>query len=215
MNIKRILAFALSTTAFATQLFAHSVWIETNETNQLVVRFAEPTGNLERSPGYLDSLTPPDAFVLITNAPVMVDAPKKNNHFLLVNASPTNAAFVETFFTVRAARKPIFYARWHPPKAGEGKPLLTFDLVPTGKTGEARAYFRGQPIGGLKATLLTPKGDESELVADASGLIQVTNEIPGQYLLTLAHHREPIAGIHLGVPYKETSHNCSLVWTQE
>ena len=209
------LALGLLMFIAATPLFAHTVWIEPTDDNQLVIRFAEPSGNLERSPGHLDSLSAPMAFTLVTNAPVAVDAPKKSDHFLLVGAASTNTACAETSFTVRAGRKPNFYARWQPAGAGAGKPLLTLDLVPTGKTGEARAYFRGSPLGGIKATLRSPDEKETELTADAEGFIHFTAKDPGQYMLTLAHHREPLAGFHGGVAYKETSHNCSLAWEQK
>lgn len=196
---------------------AHSVWIESNEANRLVLRFAEPSGNLERSPGHLDSLAVPMTFQSVpvtTNAPAALSVTKEADGFLISGASATNIVGAETSFTVRAGRKPLFYARWHPAGAGEGKPLLTLDLVPTGKPGEARLYLRGQPQGGAKATLHTPNGDEKEFTADAEGCIRFPVTEPGQYMLTVAHQREPLAGVHLGVPYKETSHNCSLVWKQ-
>lgn len=192
---------------------AHSVWIEPAD-GKLLVRFAEPDGSLEKSPGYLDSLTAPIAFVLVTNAPASVEAPKKPDHFLLVGSWPTNTACVETSFTVRGGRKPYFYARWQPAGAGAATPLLTFDLVPTGKPGEVRAYFRGQPLGGIKATLRTPDEKESEITADGEGFLRFEPNQSGQYLLTIAHYREPLAGFHSGVAYKETSHNCSLTWFQ-
>lgn len=205
--------FALSVVA-ATTARAHSVWIEP-EGGQLVIRFAEPDGKLEKSPGHLDSLSPPIAFRLVTNTPAVVEAPKKSDHFLLVGASATNTAGAETSFTVRAGRKPNFYARWQPAEAGAATPLLTLDLVPSGKPGEVRAYFRGQPLGSIKATLHTPEGKEVELIADVEGFLHFTATEPGQYLVTIAHHREPLAGFHNGVAYTQTSHNCSLAWQQK
>jgi hypothetical protein len=191
----------------------HSVWIEPSD-GQLVIRFAEPDSKFETSPGYLDSLSPPIAFILVTNAPMAVEAPKKSDHFLLVNASPTNTACIETSFTVRAGRKPNFYARWQPAGTGAGAPLLTLDLVPTGKAGEVRAWFRGQPLGGIAATLRAPDEKEIELTADAEGFLHFTAGQSGQYMLSIAHYRETLAGFYGGRLYKETSHNCSLTWQQ-
>jgi len=209
-----LLAACLATT----QLFAHSVWIEPTDANEMVIRFAEPTGNLERSPGHLDSLAVPMIFQSVpgaTNAPTILDTSKKKDHYLIEGGSATNIIGAETSFMVRAARKPLFYARWQPAGAGEGKPLLTLDLVPTGKPGEARLYLRGEPRGNVKAILHTPTGDEKEYPVDAEGYVRVPATEPGLYLLTVAHQREPIAGVHLGVPYKETSHNCALSWVQK
>lgn len=192
--------------------FAHSVWIEPKD-NQLAIRFAEPGDDFETSPGYLDNLSVPVAFSLVTNSPTAIAVSKKSDHFLLIGASPTNVTCAETAFTVRGGRKPNFYARWqlHLEKAA---PLLTLDLVPTGKPGEVRAYFRGQPLGGIKATLHAPDEKELELTADAEGFLRFDAKQPGQYLLTIAHHRESLAGFYAGISYGETSHNCSLCWQQ-
>jgi hypothetical protein len=192
---------------------AHTIWIEPLA-GKLIIRFAEPSGNYEKSPGHLDSLSLPSAFTVVTNAPLMVESPRSTNHFAMAGASPTNAAGAESIFTVRAARKPHFYARWQPAGAGAGAPLLTFDLVPTGKAGEARVYFRGQPLGGLKATLRTPDDTEKEIPVDADGYVRFESKQSGLHLLTIAHYREPIAGFHLGRTYQQTSHNTALTWVQ-
>ena len=205
---------ALAASALTT-VHAHSVWIEPSD-NQLVIRFAEPGDDFEKSPGQLDNLSAPVAFTVVTNKPVSVPAPKESDHFLLTGASVTNAACAETTFIVRGGRKPVFYARWQPVGAGAGKPLLTLDLVPTGKPGEVRAYFRGQPLGGAAAILRTPDEKDQDLTADADGFIHFKTGLPGQYLLTIPHHREPqpLGGFYAGTAYTETSHNCSLVWVQ-
>ena len=192
---------------------AHTVWIEPLG-GKLVIRFAEPAGSYEKSPGFLDSLSGPMAFSVVTNAPSAVESPKSTNHFAMVGASQTNVAGVETIFTVRAARKPHFYARWQPTGAGAGTPTLTFDLVPTGKPGEARVYFRGQPLGGLKATLRTPDDGEKEIPVDAEGYIRFESKQSGLHLLTIPHYRESTAGFHLGRAYQQTSHNTALSWVQ-
>lgn len=193
---------------------AHSVWIEPLADGKMVIRFAEPDGRFEKSPGYLDSLSAPLAFILVTNAPVAIEAPKQTNHFLLARVSPTNTIGVETTFTVRAARKPNFYARWQPAGAGAGTPFLTLDIVPTGTPGEARVYLRGKPLGGVKATLRTPDDKDQELVADAEGVLRFKSDQTGQHMLSIAHQRESNAGFHLGRAYEQTSHNAALTWRQ-
>src|SRR5687767_10214900 len=112
---------SLSFSFFLSSALAHTVWVEPLD-DKLVARFAEPGNDFETSPGHLDSLTAPVAFMLITNAPTAIQAPKKSDHFLLVGASRTNTVCLESIFTVRGGRKPHFYARWHSSKA---EPLLT------------------------------------------------------------------------------------------
>ena len=223
MNVKFLLSLLKQCLVLTCAVFAllvtptvrsHTVWIEPSE-GRMVLRFAEPDGKLETSPGYLDSLSLPMAFILVTNAPFAIEAPKKADHFLLVGASPTNTACAETAFTVRAGRKPHFYARWQPVGSGTATPLLTLDLVPTGQPGEVRAYFRGQPLGGIKATLRTPDEKERELTADAEGFLRFTSTQVGLHLLSVAHHRETMAGFHGGRAYTQASHNAALSWRQE
>lgn len=192
---------------------AHTVWIEPLD-GRLVIRFAEPGDSYEKSPGYLDSLSAPAAFTVVTNAPVIVEAPKSTNHFALVNVPSANQAGVESIFTVRAARKPHFYARWQPAGGGAGAPMLTFDLVPTGKPGEVRVYFRGNPLGGLIAVLRTPDDTEKEIPVDAEGYIRFESKQHGLHLLMIPHYRESIPGFHLGKAYEQTSHNTALSWVQ-
>jgi hypothetical protein len=192
---------------------AHTIWIEP-QGERLVVRFAEPGSEFETSPGFLDSLTAPSAFTMVTNRPNAAESRKESDSFALPGVGLTNVTCVETTFTVRSGRKPIFYARWQPANAGPARPALTFDLVPTANAGEVRVYFRGKPLGGATATLRPPAGKESHITADADGLLRFSAKDPGQYLLTIPHYREPLAGFHLGVAYSETSHNCALVWRQ-
>lgn len=212
-SLRCVCALAALLLVSSVNVRAHAVWIELLN-GKLVARFAEPSGNYEKSPGFLDSLIGPSAFTVVTNAPLMVETPKTTNHFAMITASPTNVAGVESIFTVRAARKPHFYARWQPAGGGAGTPMLTFDLVPTGKPGEARVYFRGQPIGGLKAVFRTPDDTEKEIAVDAEGYVRFESKQNGLHLLTIAHHREAIAGSHLGKAYQQTSHNTALSWVQ-
>jgi hypothetical protein len=193
---------------------AHSVWVEPDGQGGLRVRFAEPDGKFEKSPGHLDSLTPPAAFALVASEPVSIDAPKQSDRFDLRGASATNVLGVETSFTVRAKRKPLFYARWQPAGAGPATPVLTLDLVPTGTPGEVRVWFRGQPLGNAKLKLRTPDEKETDVVADANGVVRFESKQSGLHLLTLAHHRENLAGVHMGRPYEQTSHNAALTWQQ-
>jgi len=210
-HLAGLIAFGLLASAHLSR--AHTVWIEPlNE--RLVIRFAEPGDSYEKSPGHLDSLSAPAAFIVVTNAPVIVASPKSTNHFALVNAPSTNRAGVESIFTVRGGRKPHFYARWQPAGAGAGTPMLTFDLVPTDKPGEVRVYFRGQPLGGLTAVLRTPDDTEKEIPVDADGYVRFESRQRGLHLLMIPHYRESIPGFHLGKAYEQTSHNTALSWVQ-
>lgn len=206
--------------AWGTTAVAHSVWIEPTPEGALILRFAEPDGKFETSPGHLDELTVPAAFVVDgAGIPRSLDAVKLRDRFALQGSASTNAAGAEVTYLVMGApgkpgRRPVFYARWHPAGSGPAVPTLILDLVPTGKPGEARVHFRGKPLGGVKAILRTPDEKELELTADSEGFVRWTTTQTGLHHLRIARHREPLAGFHLGKEYDQTSHNACLTWEQ-
>ncbi|MBN8246632.1 MAG: hypothetical protein J0L84_04230 [Verrucomicrobia bacterium] len=206
----------------ALPVVAHSVWIEPGPDGVLVVRFAEPDGKLEKSPGHLDSLIVPVAWISgpesgATNRAVSVS--KQSDHFLLTGSAVTGSAQAETAFIVMGnagptARRPHFYARWQPAGGGAGKPSLNLDIVPTADPGRVQVCFRGRPVPGVKATLRTPDEKESEWVADGEGFLTFPVSQSGLYLVTVARHRETAGGFAGGKEYGLTSHNASLTWKQ-
>lgn len=211
--LHRFLIICCLVTLAAKNTFGHTVWIEPKY-DRLVIRFAEPGNEVETSPGHLDSLSAPVSFVVVTNKATGLETSKNTDHFSLKGVSPTDVVCTETIFTVRGGRKPYFYARWQPTATAGGGPLLNLDLVPTGKAGEVRAFFRGEPLAETKAFLRTPDGKEQELTTDQSGYLRFAVKQSGQYLLTIPHYRENIPGIYLGRPYTQTSHNAAVSWTQ-
>ena len=110
----------------------------------------------------------------------------------------------------KPGRKLNFYARWVLGLDEAGSPVLNLDLVPTGKPGEACIYFRGKPLAGIKATLRPPDEVEKEITADSDGTLRFEPEQSGQYLLSVARHRESLSGFHLGQAYDLSSHNLAL-----
>jgi hypothetical protein len=199
---------------------AHSLWIEDLPDGTTCVRFAEWGDEYETSPGHLDSFVQvsgwtPDAKGL----PSLFDVAKKKDHFLLGKTAAAQPAFAQAQFTVRKlhedkpARAPIFYCRWQPEGAGAGTPALTLDIVPTGKPGEARVYFRGKPLGDVEVGFYAPSRDLQKLKADAEGFVRVPDTSkPGEYLFTVARYSEDLPGYFNGVSFAITSHSASLFW---
>lgn len=201
---------------------AHSLWIEELPENAgVAVRFAEWGEDFEVSPGHLDSFVQVSGWTLNEKGePQVFDVSKQKDHFLLGKVAEGKPAFAQAHFTVRKlhedkpARAPIFYCRWQPEGAGEGKPSLTLDIVPTGKPGEARVYFRGKPLPDVEMGLHAPGKDQQKLKSDAEGYVRVTDlASPGPYLLTVARYSEDLPGFFNGVPFGITSHSASLYWT--
>ncbi len=218
---RALIALALLATSSITAS-AHSLWIEALPENAGVgVRFAEWGEAFEVSPGHLDSFVEVSGWVLNEKGePQSFDVAKKSDHFLLGKVAAGQPAYAQAQFTVRKlhedkpARAPIFYCRWQPEGAGAGKPAMTMDIVPTGKPGEARVYFRGKPLADVEVGLYAPAADQAKLKTDAEGFVRVADlSKPGPYLLTVARYSEELSGFFRGVPYAITSHSASLYWT--
>ena len=201
---------------------AHSLWIEELPDNAgLGVRFAQWGDEYEVSPGNLDSFVQVSGWTLDDKGqPQLFDVVKKKDHFFLGKVDGSRPAFAQAQFTVRKlhedkpARAPIFYCRWQPEGAGAGTPAMTMDIVPTGKPGEARVYFRGKPLGGVELLFFSPKVSDQKLQADAEGFVRAPDiSKPGQYLLAVARYSEELPGFFNGVPFGITSHSASLYWT--
>ncbi len=201
--------------------FAHSLWIEELPDNAgLGVRFAQWGDDFETSPGHLD------AFVQVMGwstdgegQPQIAEAAKKSDHFLLGQFDLSRPVFAQAQFTVRKlhedkpARAPIFYCRWQPDAWAEGKPSMTLDIVPTGKPGEARVYFRGKPLPNVEMLFFSPQVSDEKITADAEGCVRAPDmSKPGHYLLAVARYSEDLSGFYHGVPYAITSHSASLYW---
>lgn len=217
MQIRPVLSILAALLATAPLSPAHEVWIEDTTEGTLVIRFAEYGEEYEKSPGHLDALKTPEAWTSGEDGkPKTFDVQKKPDHYLLLGAKPANTAQAEAAFTVMKrgegpARRPIFYARWHPAQAGAATPALTFDIVPTATPGEVQVYFRGQPLPEVKVYVVDPAGKESELTADKDGKVKTDLSAPGNHLLYCKHQREETRGYSGGVAFDAVSHNASLL----
>ena len=203
--------------------FAHSLWIEELPNGQLCVRFAQWGDDYEKSPGNLDPFVQvtgwaPDA----EGKPALFDVEKKSDQFFLGKADATKPAFAQARFIVRQlhkdkpARAPIFYCRYQPNINVAAEPTTDMDIVPTGKPGEARVYFRGKPLADTEVFFFNPAFEEKKLKSDAEGFVRITEADaakPGPYLLAVARYSEDLPGYFLGVPFAITSHSASLSWT--
>lgn len=201
---------------------AHSLWIEELPDHAgLGVRFAQWGDEYETSPGHLDSFVQVSSWTVDDKGqPQILEAVKKKDHFFLGKFDGPRPVFAQAQFTVRKlhedkpARAPIFYCRWQPEGAVAGTPSMTMDIVPTGKPGEARVYFRGKPLGGVEMLFFSPKVTDQKLQADADGFVRAPDmSKPGQYLLAVARYSEELSGFFNGVPFGITSHSASLYWT--
>ena len=201
--------------------YGHSVYFDENKSSKIKIRFGEFQDEYEESPGYLDSLDTIIAWKIDDkNEPEMLETKKQINGFS-INAINSDNIAAQTGFPIMArqdqARKPYFYARWCPSFKSKSTPSLTLDIVPNGKEGEVKVFFRGKTLSGIKLKLYSPDFNEVELVSDKNGLVVFKDSLKskGIYMLKIARYSEKVSGYDQGKLYVIMSHNCSLSWNQK
>jgi hypothetical protein len=206
--------------AFSATAQAHSVRIEPTAEQNLVIVFGDHQEAAETSPGRLDLLTTPIAWVGSGDTVAPLRVRTEHRHFRLLDATADQVAVAETRFPafVRGARPaswPQFYQRWHPAGSiAPSAPALTFDIVPTKQPGQFRVYFRGAAL--ARASVRVDHlgtGTRHDLLSDADGYITYSTADPGLVLMT-SNRKEDLAGFTRGQPYSVTSHNITLTWIQ-
>jgi len=220
MKAKLLLLSSLTLSGLLAPLLrAHSLWIEPGPSNALVVRFGEPGEVLEKSPGLLDRLSHPAAWVAgAEGKPAALAIYKQSDHFLIEQSQPAQGAFVEMSWPVSKPKegeavRPLAYLRW----LAEGQlsapqaAALTLDIVPTGTEGEFQVLLRGEPLPAAKLHLHTPGEPEREVVADSQGKIAVPAGKPGLCLLA-TRHREEGKGFAGGLPHGRVGHSITVSW---
>lgn len=215
-RIKLFFVFAFIITTI--QAGAHSVWIEKEKgSDKLVARFGEFDENHEESPGYLDELDSFKIYKLGEEAKKITNNLKKDGYY--INSANSNTVIIQTGFPVMArgsgpAVRPYFYARWIPNLAKKTKPAMTLDIVPTGKKGEMKVFFRNKPLTNVPVTLFTPEANDEDLKTNSEGIFKFSNNEKGLFMLKVGRYREEREGFERGKHFSKESHNCSVTWVQ-
>lgn len=165
---------------------AHQIWIEQPDGQNAVVRFGEFGENLrETSPGLLDKFGKPTGTLISARGEQKSDATKSASGFALPFKAAAGDGIVaeDAHYPLYTWKQPDKEIRnWFFPAArlitgfAAVEPKLVLDLVPTGKAGEFKLTFKGQPKAKTKVTLVTQSGWSKEGHTDDKGL--VTFEMP-------------------------------------
>lgn len=196
MKASRIAIAVLALAASAAQ--AHQIWIEQVAGQGAVIRFGEFGENLrEASPGLLDKFVKPAATLVSAQGEKSADGVKTSTGFTL----PFGAARGESI-VAEDASYPLYTwkqgdkdtTNWYRPAArlvtdfAPLQPKLLLDLVPTGKPGEFRLFFRGQPKAKAKVVLVTQSGWAKEGQTDDQGLVSFDMPWQGTYVAEASHN---------------------------
>ncbi|KAF1049575.1 DUF4198 domain-containing protein [Xylophilus sp.] len=192
----RLLALAAALAASAAQ--AHQIWLEQPAAGQNpVIRFGEFGENLrEASPGLLDRFGQPTATLLSSRGESPLAVTKTADGFRLAGRPAAGESIVaeDAAFPLRKFKQgDKEVTSWYRPAArfatrlDAQQPRLDFDITPTGKQGEFRVTFKGQPLPKAKVQVLVQSGWAKEEHADEQGLVHFDLPWKGQYVIEASH----------------------------
>ena len=202
---------------------AHQVWIESSGT-QARVQFGEYADNLvEKSPGALDKFQGVPVLQARTAgaaAPTRVEGQRTATAFTYALPAAADTLFAEARYPVidrsKGGKPALLWrpaARW---VAGLAQPVAAtapLDMVPTGRAGELRVVFNGQPLPKAQVMLVAPSGWAREAHTGADGTVQFALPWKGQYVAEVKHS-DTTAGERDGETFGETSYLTTLTFAQ-
>lgn len=191
MRLILIWAAALLWTTTAS---AHHLWLEADGSGAKLY-FGEFDENLrEASPGLLDRFKPlPEAKVVgATTQPLKVE--KTASAFVLSGTVGAGDSVVAEQARVSERKQDgkvvrtlgTLAARWVPDFA-ERAPVLTLDVVPTGKPGTFKVVYDGKPLPKAKLELIAESGWKKELQTDEQGAFTAATPWRGTYVIEIEH----------------------------
>ncbi len=176
---------------------AHQIWLEQPTGQSAVIQFGEFGDNLrEASPGLLDKFGKPTATLVSNKGEQTADGNKTGVGFTL----PFKAAKGDSIVAEDAAY-PLYISKrngtesknWYYPAArlitdvAAQQPKLAFDIVPSGKLGEFKIFFKGKPMPKVKVALVTQSGWAKEAYSDMQGLVMFDMPWDGTYVAEASH----------------------------
>lgn len=201
---------------------AHQLWLEQTPTSAHLY-YGEFDRNLrEASPGRLDKLTPPTAAIGSKSGDKTLALTKQADAFALsARADKNETLYIEEAaspvveykindVTTRAAR--TLAARLITSDAAQA-PKLTLDLLPTGKPGEFKVYYKGQPLPKTKVGIIVQSGWTRETRSDDQGIVKFDLPWKGTYVLEV-RHADKTPGERAGKPYDVANFMTTLSLTQ-
>lgn len=186
---------------------AHYLWIEQADSDAQIFFGEVQEGIKEKSPGKLDNIKAPKAFVqrAAGQAFASVDPKRAAQNFTIAESKGAAAVtVVEESLEVKdltkhglGHAKSNYYAR-----AGkaDGNTTMVLD-VQQRAANRFTVTYRGQPLANAKLEVIAPNTWLQEHKTDAQGMAEINMPWRGQYVLHVLHV-DPSAGEHLGKKYE-------------
>lgn len=207
---------------FAGTAQAHQIWLEQTP-KAANLYFGEFGENLrETSPGLLDKFVKPSATLSGAKGDQALTLNKQAHAFALsaragknetITAEETNYPGFE-----KKTGETVVRSIWTPAARlvtsdAAQTPKLTLDLVPSGKPGEFKVYYKGQPLPKTKVGIIVQSGWAKEAISDEQGAVKFDLPWQGTYVLEV-HHTDKTAGERDGKPYDVASYVTTLSLAQ-
>jgi len=209
---------------------AHQIWFEP-EGQHLTFRYGELDVNMhEVSPGGLDRFGQLTATWQTSAGDRPLALSKRTDRFTVPAVAGPGESFVAIdlsypMFDTTREGKPLrtFWVpatRWVSDFSAR-QPTLPLDIVPTGvvkgTTVQFRIVFKGEPLAGVKLSLVVPSGWTRQATSDINGLFSVPLPWRGTYVLG-TYYVDEVEGQRQGEqgsePYQLQGYNTALSFRQ-
>lgn len=199
--VRRLVIAALLAFSVPGSASAHFLWLEP-ESDGARLYFGEFEENLrEASPGLLDRLMPlPQAKIESASGVQPLKVEKSSAAFVITGKRTSVDSIVAEQVRVNERKQSDkvtrtlgrLGARWVPDFA-ERTPVLPLDVVPAGKPGTIKVFYKDKPLAKAKLELISESGWKRELRTDEQGALTVALPWKGVYVIVV-EHLDPIAG---------------------
>lgn len=187
--IKPIVGFLLLG-ALALPAHAHELWLERDGGGPVKVFLGEPDQNVLEKGETVAALAPTTRIISQASASQKPLTVKDDHLEAAIDGGADVRAINDQVWKpwendkgeVTAA---LMHARWG---RTETKAEMDLELVPEKANGDRfTLMFKGQPLADNDVMLITPKNKAQQLKTDDKGLVELTLDAPGRYILAAGH----------------------------
>ena len=201
---------------------AHHVWLE-QDGKTVKLQFGEFALNQrETTPGLLDKFVAPTATLIGASGERTLKLDKTAKGFVVAGAPAAGESIVAednsypTWETTKDGN--VSQHVWAPAARlvttfAAQQPKLAFDIVPTGKAGQFKVFYKGQPLPKIAVSATVPSGWAKEATTDEQGAVQFDLPWRSVYVLE-AKHTDKTGGERAGKSYATANYVTSLTVSQ-
>lgn len=191
--LRAVLAGGLLVAAGGAQ--AHYLWLEADAAGARVYYGEAEAGLREKSPGKLDNMGLPRAFVPAGGGRAVALAVSRNaGHFAVTGGDQAAAILAaEESAGVRdlgksglGLAKSNYYARYGQPRGDAADAALALDVAGR-EPNRLTVLYRGRPLKGAKVEVIAPNTWVQEHKTDADGGVAINTPWRGQYVVHVLH----------------------------